>query len=420
MKCVMNRGVYLRADGRLPCYCGSGETITLGTLPREIGAKDFTEEYYFNPRFSQIRSKMAEDLVPWPGVCDQCTYLDPDGAFEPNLLSSELEWFHWEPAYLCNLECEWCLGQRSGNGASGRRLLSLDLFEHVVKSLAHHGFRLKMGNICGVGEPTLNPDLWRQVKLVKDRLGGDILISTNGNGPFHEGLVTSGLTKIKIAVDAVDQAAYERYRRQGSLAKALAFTRRVAETKARLGADHPLIIWQYILFNHNDSDRELRQWQQMALDNGVNKVRLVFTRCNNYSLRTPEDVPRLFPEIELMPIGRDSRMSLFEVRRCWEAIVGLTGSDPRQAARASIKLANRIYHRLALGVKTYRQLLSLVRGLHHFRDGNALEIPSDEFKEYVAFISRVFLHLEGIYSNLGLTDQAEGYRRYRQSAGLLN
>ena len=77
-----------------------------------------------------------------------------------------------------------------------------------------------------------------------------------------------------------------------------------------------MVIWQYILFNHNDSDEELIQWQKMALDAGVNRLRFVFTRCNNYSTRqTGEDIPRIFPDIDVLPINQYSNIGLEEARR---------------------------------------------------------------------------------------------------------
>ncbi|MFH1028996.1 MAG: radical SAM protein, partial [Pseudomonadota bacterium] len=290
MKCVMNRGIYLRADGRLPCYCGAGETVTLGVLPRNRPF-NFISDYYHNPAFARIRTMMAEELTPWPGICDQCTYLEVEAEDDAGLIETEVEWFHWEPSYLCMLDCEWCRGQRNGGESSKDRLLPWPMFKEVIDSLAEAGLTLKMGNVCGVGEPTTNTELWDQIKTVRDRLGGDILVSTNGNGPYSEKIVPSGLTKIKIAVDAVSQAAYQRYRKNGSLRRAMEFTRKVAEDKVRFGSEHPIIIWQYILFNYNDSDEDLIYWQNLALDHGVDRLRFVFTRCNKYSLRTPDQIP---------------------------------------------------------------------------------------------------------------------------------
>ena len=114
----MNRGIYLLADGRLPCYCGSGATIELGRLPGRARPFDFVDDYYLGGKFQRIRDRMASGLTAWPGVCDQCTYLDPDGEYEEGLLDREVEWFHWEPSYLCMLDCEWCRGQRNRRGGA--------------------------------------------------------------------------------------------------------------------------------------------------------------------------------------------------------------------------------------------------------------------------------------------------------------
>ena len=289
MKCVMSRGVYLRADGRLPCYCGAGETVTLGRVPINGHPFDFMRDNYMKGLFNRIRESQSAGLVAFPGICDQCTYLDLDNQIEAELIDSELDWFHWEPSSLCMLDCQWCnVDKRKYKNSGQNRLLPLEVFERIVSDMARSGLRLNKGNICGVGEPTINPAVWEMVRLVRDKLGGDILMSTNGNGPYSENIVPAGLDKIKIAVDAVSQEVYERYRKNGSLQKAIDFTRAIANEKEHLKTEKPSIIWQYILFNYNDSDEDLITYQKMAADNGVNQLRIVYTRCTNYSTRSPD------------------------------------------------------------------------------------------------------------------------------------
>lgn len=414
MKCVMSRGIYLRADGRLPCYCGAGETITLGRVPVDGSLFDFAADHYFGGPFTRIRESMAESMVPHPGVCDQCTYLDLDKGFESDRVETEIDWFHWEPSSRCMLDCAWCReDRRIYDGSDMNRTLPYKAFERLVKSLGDRGLSLNMGNICGVGEPTLNPDVWRMVRLVRDILGGDILLSTNGNGPYSEEIVPSGLTKLKIAVDAVDQRQYETYRKHGRLEKALAFTRKVAEAKQRLTSSSPAIIWQYILFNYNDSDAELETYQKMALDHGVDRLRIVYTRCDNYSTRTPADFPEIFPNIDHFPIGSDSVLDVSDAEAEYRRIVS---PDPGESGTARvlgmIRLINRIYHRLALGVETYRELLSFTKGLSHVFRANQKTLDRETFDRFAGLVTGGFRFLSDVYEDHGKTDQARRYRQY--------
>jgi organic radical activating enzyme len=413
----MSRGVYLRADGRLPCYCGAGETITLGQVPFDGKPLNFFKEFYQSSQFQHIRESMSSGIVPFPGICDQCTYLDLDHDLEQELVASEIDWFHWEPSSLCMLDCQWCTVDKKIYSQSGQnRLLPLAMFEKVVTSMAQNGLRLNMGNICGVGEPTINPDIWEMIRLVKEKLGGDVLISTNGNISYSAKIVTSGLDKIKIAVDAVSQKTYGIYRQNGSLQKAIDFTRAIADEKERLKADKPKIIWQYILFNYNDSDEELITYQKMAIDNGVNQLRIVYTRCSDYSTRTPEDFPSIFPDIIFFPIGPESRLTSAEVKDSWAGIEQMSkGGNIDKAAIETIRFLNRLYHRLALGVETYSDLLAFTRGFHHLSSANRLVLSDEEYRTFTACICDGFSLLAKLYDEMGRSGQAELYREYLRS-----
>jgi len=417
MKCIMNRGLYLRADGRMPCYCSSGETITLNKLPdQEELSFDFFQDYYCKGSFSRIRKSMLEDLVPFPGICEQCSYLDVESEFQKGMDEKELEWFHWEPSSLCMLDCEWCRKERKRySNSAQRRLLPMELFERVVDSFAQRNIRLKMGNVCGVGEPTTNPKVWDQIALVHQRLGGDILLSTNGNGPYSDKIISSGLTKIKIAIDALDQEIYQRYRKNGKLSNVFKFTEEIVKAKELQRSEYPIIIWQYILFNYNDSDKDLIRLQKMALSYGVNRLRIVYTRCNNYSERELNEFPKIFPDIDFYPISQYSQIGLTEVRSIVKNIHLLIERKKfKQSMLDTMQLINRIYHRFALGLKDYTQLLDFARGFKYLKFDNQLNFHQEEFQEYRQHIKESFMLLHKLSSYLGYSEQAERYMSFIQ------
>jgi len=415
MKCIMNRGLYLRANGRLPCYCSSGETITLSKLPVNGDNFDIWNDYYTSANFLKIRNNMSADLVPFPGICDQCSYLEVDADYEHGLEETELEWFHWEPSSLCMLDCEWCHKERIRyNNSKQIRLLPIDLFKRVVEGFAKRGIRLNKGNICGVGETTMNHEVWDQISLVKNKLGGDILLSTNGNGKYSEKIVHSGLTKLKIAVDAVTQKEYQKYRKDGELSKVLNFTKSVADAKQKNKSELPKLIWQYILFNYNDSDEKLIQFQNMALDYGIDQLRIIYTRCNNYSIRSPDDFPKVFKNIEFVPVSQYSQITLKEVESIREQNQLLINHRKyKEAAKGTIKLVNRLYHRLLLGVKNYNDILEVTKGLKYIKhNNNYLEISQNEYQDSVDHIRKSFLMLENLYRKMGHSEQANSYRNF--------
>ena len=417
MNCVMTRGVYLRYDGRLPCYCSAGETVTLGRLPQDGSSFRFVEDYYRSPLFRRIRESMSRDMVPFPGVCDQCTYLDVHEAYRGDLLDSSLAWFHFEPSYNCNLKCQWCDGQRTGAAAPWGYNLPFELFAGVVNDMAAQGISLEKGNICGVGEPTMNPNVWKMVRLVREKLGGDILLSTNGNGPYSPDIVTSGLNKIKIAIDGVTQDVYKRYRKNGQISRVIDFISRITADRERLGSAYPKIIWQYILFNYNDSDKELAQLQKMARDIGVDMLRIVYTRCDNYSTRHPDDFPVDFPDILFFPIKDESLLAVEDAQHTLERIAERMDESPAGAALECIALANGVHHRLALGVRNYKELLSFVSLTHKLDDANAGALTLGEYEALQDVRAQCYGMLAQLYERLGEKSQAEAYARLNQRNG---
>jgi len=418
VNCVMTRGMYLRADGRLPCYCSAGETVTLGRLHHGNLPGNIAADVFESPAMTRIRRTMAQRKAPYPGICEQCSYLDVNGEL-PDEAARVLEWFHFEPAYACNLDCHWCHGQVRREPGGGR-MLPLATVRRIADDFAVRGYRLGKGNICGVGEPTLHSEVWAMIAVLKERLGGDILMSTNGNGPYSPAIVECGLDKLKIAADAVNQETYVRYRTHGKLARVLDFTARVAADKARMRTDTPTIIWQYILFNYNDSDADLLRFQKMAREHGVDRLRIVYTRCNNYSRRTPEDFPRDFPDILFLPIKDDSLMDVAQAEAGFAAIAGMAGGlDVRaEAALRAMGLANRIFHRLLLGVERYADLLAFIRTVQLEEHGNSADISSGDVAAFRVVLGRIIRLLADVRWSQGDAAQADAYLDFARNAGL--
>jgi len=410
----MSRGIYLRADGRLPCYCAIGESITLGRIPLNGEAFDFVEDFYQSAPFKRIREMQLMGLTPFPGICEQCIFLDMEGKIDTALINSEVEWFQWEPSFLCMLDCQWCSGLRTkGFNPEKNHVLPFGPFRKIIDSLADRGFRLDKGNLCGYGEPTINKDVWEMVELVKKKIGGDILLSTNGNGPFSEKIITSGLTKIKIAIDGIDQAIYSRYRKHGKLDRVINFTKSIAKHKEKLHSNTPSIIWQYILFNYNDSDEDLLRFQKIAGDLGVNQIRIVHTRTSNYSSRNPEDFPKFFPDIIYSTTNQYSQMTIEEGAATWEKINNLKDNGELQKAKdEAIQFLNRLYYRLTLGIESYQDHLLFAQGLYYVGLNNFRSLDEKTFRLFKSYIINTYKFLAKLHVQLGYDEQSEKYTAY--------
>ena len=413
MNCVMTRGIYLRANGNLERYCGPGSKVSLATLDLNRINNDFVSKYYFGPSFQHIRKRMTNEEVPFPGICEQCDYLDIDAPLELENINNEIEWFHWEPSYLCNLDCEWCCGEREKIKKEKVHYLPFSLFSEMVDSINKYGLSMKMGNICGQGEPLLNKDIWKMVSYAKKKIGGNILVSSNGNAEFNEEIVTSGLDKIKLAIDGITQEVYARYRKNGSLKKVLDLTKNIAVYRKKINSRNPTIIWQYLLFDYNDSDEELLKFQQMAIDYEVNQIRIVYTRTSNYSKRNPDDFPRIFPDVIIHKLKTDNILTVSNLSTIEKDIKTLESTGKLQdAAKANMKMIQKCYKRLVLGVTSYDKYLKFINVISYIPCENPASLTSEEYRIFTRTVKEGYERFVRLYKAIGDNKQMIAYQKY--------
>lgn len=212
-----------------------------------------------------------------------------------NLLKLHLSyWFsryrsnaiHWgnpftisiEPTTSCNLRCLECpSGLRKFTRNTGA--LSLELYHDVISQLSPDLFYLIL---YFQGEPYLNPLFFQMVEEAKKKR---IYTATSTNAHFltdnlARKTVESGLDRIIISLDGLDQATYEKYRVGGSVEKVIEGTRNLVRWKKDLKSKTPYIILQFIVFSTNEHQViELKKW---AKDLGVDKLELKTAQVYHY------------------------------------------------------------------------------------------------------------------------------------------
>ena len=302
MNCNMTRGIYLRANGELNCYCSTGEQVTLGKLPPKDGDWNFVRDVYRGKRFSRVREAMARDILPFPRFCTKCNYLSPEVPAGPEG-SETIEWVHLEASALCNLRCPFCVHGASPDKGSRLRpkphFLDPDLYRKMLDDIRDAGMGIRWIYFSGRGEPTLHPQVWNMVAETKERFDTNFLVNTNGNARFDPMIVDSGLDKIKIALDSLEQDVYARYRIGGSVETLLRLTDQIAEYKARTGRNNPTIVWQKVLFSFNSTPEQVAEYQRAAQRHGVDRIRLFFTWTKDFAERSLDEYDLFFPDIEI-------------------------------------------------------------------------------------------------------------------------
>jgi radical SAM protein with 4Fe4S-binding SPASM domain len=174
-----------------------------------------------------------------------------------------------EVSRACNLRCPVC---PVGNGSARTYPpMPAELFRHIVDQTCTFVQELLLHNF---GEPLLHPHIVSFVAYAKERGIRHVKMHTNGlllSAEIAAGLVEAGLDKLKVSLDGVDQATYERYRKGGNFLALIENISRLREIRERLGSSRPLIQAQCIVMRHNEG--RITEFEALAKRIGADQVK---------------------------------------------------------------------------------------------------------------------------------------------------
>lgn len=172
-----------------------------------------------------------------------------------------------EPTLFCNLCCPACpTGLRLGLRPSVA--IKEDLLRSVIEEIGDYIFYLNMYNW---GEPLLHKQTPEMIRYAKGK-GIDIILSTNLSmkltGDYIERLVRSGLDTLVVSLDGATENTYKKYRRGGDFALVRENMLRTQRAKAQLGSKTPCVVWQFLVFRHNEHEieRVLAEYKSWGAD----------------------------------------------------------------------------------------------------------------------------------------------------------
>ncbi|HEX2970732.1 MAG TPA: radical SAM protein [Tepidisphaeraceae bacterium] len=157
-----------------------------------------------------------------------------------------------EPNNTCNLRCPFC-PTTLGELAQPDGMMPLEQFKRLMDQIAPYTFRVILYNW---GEPFLHKDIIPMIEYAHSKRIG-LIVSSNLNALPRQGveaLVASGLDQIIVSCDGLSQESYEKYRRNGKLAKVVENLKLIHETKKRLGRSRPKVELQFLAFKHNEHE----------------------------------------------------------------------------------------------------------------------------------------------------------------------
>jgi radical SAM protein with 4Fe4S-binding SPASM domain len=200
---------------------------------------------------------------------------DSAASFMPLSVSTEL-------TNYCNLNCPECA---SGSGSMHRErgYMDITLFTKVIDELSPFLYNI---NLYFQGEPMLHPLFF---SFLGNNKNIHTVVSTNGHFltvENSEKLVKSGLSKLIISLDGIDQSTYEAYRINGDVNTVFDGIKNVTDAKIRFKS-HLNIVIQFIVNRLNE--------HQIPLLRHIAKRFRISLNLKSMQINNKEDIEKWIP-----------------------------------------------------------------------------------------------------------------------------
>ncbi len=187
-----------------------------------------------------------------------------DQASNLNILDYPIQ-LDFELNASCNLKCPMCpISAESPKGKGKKTWFDFEFFKELIDYSVKKGTRAIKLNY--INEPLIRNDLINFITYAKERGIIDIYFSTNGillNKDISEKLITSGLTRIQVSLDAFTQQTYDKVRPGGDLKKIVKNVNRFLELKEKYNAKIPLLRVNFVKteLNEFELDNFMNFWK---------------------------------------------------------------------------------------------------------------------------------------------------------------
>jgi len=173
----------------------------------------------------------------------------------------------------CNLNCPECA---SGSGLMKRErgFMDIELYKSVVSELGRYLYYL---NLYFQGEPMLHPQFFSFPGLAD---GIYTVVSTNGHFLSVENsgkLAESGLKKLIVSLDGMDQDIYSTYRKNGDFEKVKSGIRNIAEA---IRTKHSPLRLEIQFLVNRFNEHQIPQARRFAAETGAS-IRLKSMQVND-------------------------------------------------------------------------------------------------------------------------------------------
>lgn len=174
---------------------------------------------------------------------------------------------------ICQLQCPMCpTGSKQHDRPTGKA--NEELLMNLLKEIGEYLFTI---NFFNWGEPFINSDVTFRWISAARRMGIRARVSSNlslalSDAQIHQ-ICSSGIHDLIVSLDGATKETYLQYRVNGSFDRVVENLRRVVAERRRLGGKGPRIIWQFLVFAHNE--HEIDAARKMAHEIGVDEIRFL-------------------------------------------------------------------------------------------------------------------------------------------------
>lgn len=214
---------------------------------------------------------------------------------------------------ICQLACPVCItGTRQHDRPLGKANREL-----IDRLLAENGDYLLTLNFFNWGEPLLHSEMvFAWIAAAHDK-GIRTRISSNLSLPLTEEQIericSCGLHTLVVSLDGACSATYSRYRVKGDFERVLSNLRRILAARQRLNATGPHIVWQFLVFAHNE--HEIEQARALAEQLGVDEIWFSAPQVKEAAGILPASDPRYHSGLSRIHREDFAQMRLAENRR---------------------------------------------------------------------------------------------------------
>jgi len=177
---------------------------------------------------------------------------------------------------ICNLRCPACMGKAK---YVSNHLMSFDEYKHVIDKISRNTLLVILYD---EGEPLLNQDIYKIIEYT-NKLNISTTVSTNFSFELSdnniERLLLSGLSKIRVSMDGMNQEIYEKYRVGGDLSIVKNNLERMMIVKKRYNVKTPIIELQFLNFGYNA--HQIKDALKYARYIGINQFNSYQANFNN-------------------------------------------------------------------------------------------------------------------------------------------